>query len=46
MWLCSKNKGIYRKIRKILTKNTWFLNKKRAKIKKEIIEYLDRFHSL
>ena len=46
MCLSSKSKGIYLKIRKILTKNTCFFNKKRRKKKKDIIEYLDRFHSL
>lgn len=46
MSLNSKSKGIYLKIRKILTKKIRFLTKKRAKTKKEIIEYPDRFTSL
>tara|TARA_R110002153_G_scaffold119205_1_gene264146 strand:- start:1596 stop:1736 length:141 start_codon:yes stop_codon:yes gene_type:complete len=46
MSLNSKSKGIYLKIRKILTKKIRFLTKKRDKTKKEIIEYPDRFTSL
>ena len=46
MGLDSKSKGIYLKIHSFLIKNTRFLYKKSKKSKKDIIEYLDRFHSL